>query len=48
LHGSRFDLCSGRVIDGPAIFPQSHYETRSREGKIEVKAAAENIQKQVG
>ena len=47
LHGSRFDLCSGEVINGPAVFPQSCYETRSRDGKIEVKAAAENIQKQV-
>jgi nitrite reductase/ring-hydroxylating ferredoxin subunit/uncharacterized membrane protein len=46
-HGSRFDLCTGDVIDGPAIFPQSRYETRSREGKIEIKAAAENIQKNV-
>jgi nitrite reductase/ring-hydroxylating ferredoxin subunit/uncharacterized membrane protein len=46
-HGSRFHLCTGDVIDGPAIFPQSRYETRSREGKIEVKAAAENIQKNV-
>ena len=47
LHSSRFDLCSGEVIDGPAVFPQSHYETRLREGKIEVKAAAENVQKKV-
>ena len=47
LHGSRFDLCSGEVIDGPAVFPQSRYETRVRDGKIEVKAAAENIQKKV-
>jgi nitrite reductase/ring-hydroxylating ferredoxin subunit/uncharacterized membrane protein len=46
-HGSRFDLCSGEAIDGPAIFPQSRYETRSREGKIEIKAAAQNIQKNV-
>jgi nitrite reductase/ring-hydroxylating ferredoxin subunit/uncharacterized membrane protein len=46
-HGSRFNLCTGDVIDGPAIFPQSRYETRSREGKIEIKAAAENIQKNV-
>lgn len=42
-HASRFDLCSGRVIDGPAVFPQSRYETRLRQGKIEVKAAAENV-----
>jgi nitrite reductase/ring-hydroxylating ferredoxin subunit len=47
LHGSRFDLCSGKVIDGPAVFPQSRYETRVREGRIEVRAAAENIQRQV-
>jgi len=47
LHSSRFDLCSGEVIDGPAVFPQSRYETRLREGKIEVKAAAENVQQNV-
>ena len=46
-HDSRFHLCTGDVIDGPAIFPQSRYETRSREGKIEVKAVAENIQENV-
>src|SRR5215210_314658 len=46
-HNSRFHLCSGEVIDGPAVFPQSRYETRLREGKIEVKAAAENVQKKV-
>ena len=47
LHKSRFNLCSGEVIDGPAVFPQSRYETRVRDGKIEVKAAGENIQKKV-
>jgi nitrite reductase/ring-hydroxylating ferredoxin subunit/uncharacterized membrane protein len=47
LHNSRFDLCSGEVVNGPAVFPQSRYETRVRDGKIEVKAAAENIQKKV-
>lgn len=47
LHNSRFELCSGQVIDGPAVFPQSRYETRVREGKIEIKAAAENVQKKV-
>ncbi|MDQ3860462.1 MAG: Rieske 2Fe-2S domain-containing protein [Actinomycetota bacterium] len=46
-HNSRFDLCSGQVIDGPAVFPQSRYETRLRDGKIEVKAAPENVQKKV-
>jgi nitrite reductase/ring-hydroxylating ferredoxin subunit/uncharacterized membrane protein len=47
LHKSRFDLCSGKVINGPAVFPQSRYETRLRDGRIEVRAAAENVQKKV-
>jgi nitrite reductase/ring-hydroxylating ferredoxin subunit/uncharacterized membrane protein len=47
LHKSRFDLCSGEAIDGPAVFPQPRYETRVHGGKIEVKAAAENVQKKV-
>jgi nitrite reductase/ring-hydroxylating ferredoxin subunit len=46
-HKSRFDLRSGEVIDGPAVFPQSRYETRVHDGKIEVKAAEENVQKKV-
>jgi len=47
LHKSRFDLCTGEVIDGPAVFPQSRYETRVREESIEVKAAPDNVQKKV-
>jgi nitrite reductase/ring-hydroxylating ferredoxin subunit len=47
LHNSRYELCSGKVLDGPAVFPQSRYETRVRDGKIEVKAAAENVQTKV-
>ena len=46
-HKSRFDLCSGEVIDGSTVFPQSRYHTRVREGNIEIKAAEENVQKQV-
>jgi nitrite reductase/ring-hydroxylating ferredoxin subunit/uncharacterized membrane protein len=46
-HGSRFDLCSGEVLDSPAVFPQPRYETRVREGRIEIKAAEENIQEKV-
>jgi nitrite reductase/ring-hydroxylating ferredoxin subunit/uncharacterized membrane protein len=46
-HKSRFNLCSGEVIDGPAVFPQSRYETRVRNGKVEIKAAEENVQKKV-
>ncbi len=46
-HNSRFNLCSGEAIDGPAVFPQPLYETRVRDGKIEVKAVEQNVQKQV-
>jgi nitrite reductase/ring-hydroxylating ferredoxin subunit len=38
-HNSRFDLCSGEAIDGPAVFPQPRYEARVRDGRIEVRAA---------
>jgi nitrite reductase/ring-hydroxylating ferredoxin subunit/uncharacterized membrane protein len=35
-HGSRFDLRTGRVVEGPAVFAQPRLETRERDGKIEV------------
>ena len=35
-HGSRFDLRSGAVVEGPAVFVQPRLETRVREGRIEV------------
>jgi nitrite reductase/ring-hydroxylating ferredoxin subunit len=38
-HGSRFDLRTGGVLDGPAVFPQPRYEARIEEGKIEVRQA---------
>jgi nitrite reductase/ring-hydroxylating ferredoxin subunit/uncharacterized membrane protein len=47
LHKSRFDLCTGEAIDGPAVFPQSRYETRLRDGDIEVRAAASNVERKV-
>jgi hypothetical protein len=34
-------------MNGPAVFPQSRWETRVRDGKIEIKGAGENIQKAV-
>ena len=40
-HGSRFDLCSGAVLEGPAVFEQPRYEVRTKDGKIEVRAATE-------
>lgn len=38
LHGSRFDLRTGKALDGPAVFPQTSYETRARGGKVEIRA----------
>jgi nitrite reductase/ring-hydroxylating ferredoxin subunit/uncharacterized membrane protein len=35
-HGSRFDLRTGTVIRGPAVFPQACYQVRVGKGKIEV------------
>jgi nitrite reductase/ring-hydroxylating ferredoxin subunit/uncharacterized membrane protein len=37
-HGSQFALQDGRVLNGPATFPQPAYETRVRNGQIEVRA----------
>jgi nitrite reductase/ring-hydroxylating ferredoxin subunit/uncharacterized membrane protein len=37
-HGSRFNVTDGSVVDGPATFPQPCFETRVRDGKIEVRS----------
>src|SRR5215213_10072619 len=47
LHNSRFDLCTGEMIDGPAVFPQSRYETRVRDCLFNDTATTENVQKKV-
>jgi len=36
-HGSRFDLRSGRVLEGPAVFPQPRYEVREHDGEIQMR-----------
>lgn len=36
-HGSRFDLNSGKVLDGPATHPQPCFEVRVQDGQIEVR-----------
>lgn len=36
-HGSRFALEDGRVLNGPATFPQPCLQSRIREGQIEVR-----------
>jgi nitrite reductase/ring-hydroxylating ferredoxin subunit len=38
-HGSRFNLCTGEVQGGPAVYPQPRYEARVRVGKVEIRAA---------
>ncbi|MHB8577361.1 MAG: Rieske (2Fe-2S) protein [Dehalococcoidia bacterium] len=37
-HGSRFDLETGAVVRGPATTPAATFETRVRNGKVEVRA----------
>ena len=39
-HGSRFDLRSGAVVEGPAVFVQPRLEARVRNDKIEVRSPA--------
>jgi nitrite reductase/ring-hydroxylating ferredoxin subunit/uncharacterized membrane protein len=36
-HGSRFDICNGAVLEGPAVFAQPRYEVRTRQGEIELR-----------
>jgi nitrite reductase/ring-hydroxylating ferredoxin subunit/uncharacterized membrane protein len=38
-HGSRFCVRDGEVRGGPATFPQVRFETRVREGQVEVRRA---------
>jgi nitrite reductase/ring-hydroxylating ferredoxin subunit/uncharacterized membrane protein len=37
-HGSRFSICDGSVVDGPATSPQPCFEARVRDGQIEVRS----------
>jgi nitrite reductase/ring-hydroxylating ferredoxin subunit/uncharacterized membrane protein len=39
-HGSRFDLASGCVLEGPSALPQPRFDVRVREGQIELRLAA--------
>ena len=38
-HAARFDLRTGKVLEGPAVFPLSRFETRVVAGKIEARRA---------
>ena len=37
-HGSRFGLADGSILEGPSTFTQPTFETRVRDGRIEVRA----------
>ncbi|HZT14568.1 MAG TPA: Rieske (2Fe-2S) protein [Gaiellaceae bacterium] len=39
-HGSRFDLCTGRVAGGPAVYDQPRLETRVTDGRLQVRRAS--------
>ncbi len=41
-HGSKFSMASGRVVDGPATFPQPSLEVRVRANQIEVRLSPES------
>jgi len=41
-HGSRFCLTDGRVLEGPAVFPERRFDVRVRKGRIEVRARQES------
>jgi nitrite reductase/ring-hydroxylating ferredoxin subunit/uncharacterized membrane protein len=36
-HASRFDLCSGEVINGPAVYPQPVYDVKVEHGRVSVR-----------
>jgi nitrite reductase/ring-hydroxylating ferredoxin subunit/uncharacterized membrane protein len=42
-HGSRFDLASGGVLEGPSALPQPRFDVRVREGQIEIRLAESTL-----
>jgi nitrite reductase/ring-hydroxylating ferredoxin subunit/uncharacterized membrane protein len=36
-HGSRFDLCTGDVVNGPAVYPQPVYEVKVEDGRVSIR-----------
>ncbi|MEV4729657.1 Rieske 2Fe-2S domain-containing protein [Saccharopolyspora sp. NPDC049426] len=38
-HGSCFEMETGEVVNGPAVFPQPRYEARVRAGRISIRRA---------
>ncbi len=46
-HGSRFEVCSGQVLEGPAVFAQPRYEVRECDGEIQLRTAQSNEHREV-
>ena len=40
VHGSTFDLATGRVLRGPAIVPEPAYDARVNHGMVEIRRRA--------
>jgi nitrite reductase/ring-hydroxylating ferredoxin subunit/uncharacterized membrane protein len=36
-HGSRFNVCTGELLDGPSVYPQPSFTARTSEGWVEVR-----------
>jgi nitrite reductase/ring-hydroxylating ferredoxin subunit len=36
-HGSRFDLCTGDVVNGPAVYPQPVYDIKVEDGRVSIR-----------
>ena len=37
-HGSRFDITTGAVVNGPAVYPLKIYEVQEVDGDIQIQA----------
>lgn len=46
-HGSQFRITDGQVVNGPASFPQPCFQTRVRNGKVEVGRRCEEAPQEV-
>jgi nitrite reductase/ring-hydroxylating ferredoxin subunit len=44
-HASRFDLCTGEVLESPAVFSQPRYEAREVDGAISLRRAPDQLER---
>jgi nitrite reductase/ring-hydroxylating ferredoxin subunit/uncharacterized membrane protein len=38
-HASRFELCDGHVVGGPAVYDQPRFDTRVQDGQVQIRRA---------